>query len=168
MDKKIDRAIIGASAMAAACMMFGIAITANAEIADTELPKEYIYYCEEAGQVYDICPEMIQAIIEQESDGNPGAVGAAGEIGLMQIYPRYHVERSQRLNVYDLFEPEGNILVGADYLAELFAEYQDMGTVLMIYNGVEDAKLRGNNGDYTDYAEEIMQRVEELERLHGK
>lgn len=168
MEKKIDRAIIGASAMAAACMMFGIAITANAESADTELSKEYIYYCEEAGQVYDICPELIQAIIERESAGNPDAVGAAGEIGLMQIYPRYHLARAQRLNIYDLFESEGNILVGADYLAELFAEYQDMGTVLMIYNGTEDAELRGSNGDYTDYAEEIMQRAEELERLHGK
>lgn len=135
---------------------------------DLKLPEEYTQYCEEAGRIYNICPELLEAIIEAESGGDPDAVGQAGEIGLMQIYPRYHVERSQRLNVYDLFEPEGNILVGADYLAELFAEYQDMGTVLMIYNGVEDAKLRGNNGDYTDYAEEIMQRVEELERLHGK
>lgn len=168
MEKKIDRAIIGVSAMAAACMMLGIAITANAEIADTELPKEYIYYCEKAGQVYHICPELIQAIIEQESAGNPDAVGPAGEIGLMQIYPRYHLARAQRLNVYDLFNPEGNILIGTDYLAELFAGYQDMGTILMIYNGVEDAELRGNNGDYTDYAKEIMKRTEELERLHGK
>lgn len=168
MEKKLDRAIIGVSVMAAVCMMFGIAVTANTESTDTKLSEEYVYYCEEAGKSYNICPELLQAIIEAESGGDPDAVGEAGEIGMMQIYPVYHQGRALHLSVYNLFDPEGNILVGADYLAELFAEYQDMGTVLMIYNGTEDAELRGSNGDYTDYAEKIMQRAEELERLHGK
>ena len=113
-------------------------------------------------------PELLEAVIEEESGGNPDAVGAAGEIGLMQVYPKYHRMRAGHLNVYDLSDPEGNILVGADYLAELFKEYGDIGTALMVYNGVLDAEERGKRGSYTDYAEKVMKRAAQLERLHKK
>ena len=132
------------------------------------LPAEYLYYCEKSGQEYGICPELLQAVIEEESGGSPDAVGQAGETGLMQIYPKYHRIRAEHLGVYNLFDPEGNILVGADYLAELFEMYQDTGTVLMVYNGTEDAAERGRKGDYTEYAEKIMERAARLERQHGK
>ena len=140
----------------------------GAALPKPELPKEYIYYCEEAGQAYNICPELLMAIIETESGGDPDAVGEAGEIGLMQVYPAYHQGRALHLSVYNLFDPEGNVLVGADYLAELFSEYGDVGTVLMAYNGTADAEERGNRGEYTEYAEKIMERASELERLHEK
>lgn len=132
------------------------------------IPKEYVLYCEEAGRAYGICPELLEAVIEEESGGNPDAVGAAGEIGLMQIYPKFHLERAERLGARCLFDPKGNIFVGADYLAELFSEYEDAGTALMVYNGVKDAAERGETGDYTDYARNILKRAEHLERLHGK
>lgn len=148
-------------------MVFGT-VKIRAALPKPELPKEYIYYCEEAGQAYNICPELLQAVIEAESGGDPDAVGEAGEIGLMQVYPMYHQGRALHLSVYNLFDPEGNILVGADYLAELFSEYGDIGTVLMAYNGTEDAAERGSRGEYTEYAEKIMKRAAELERLHEK
>ncbi len=140
----------------------------NAADADTELSAEYQMYCEKAGQAYNICPELLEAIIETESGGNPDAVGEAGEIGLMQIYPKYHRVRAEHLGVYCLFAPYGNILVGTDYLSELFREHEDVGTVLMIYNGTENAEELGQCGEYTAYAEKILRRTEELERLHGK
>lgn len=140
----------------------------RAALPKPELPKEYIYYCEEAGRAYNICPELLQAVIEAESGGDPDAVGEAGEIGLMQVYPAYHQGRALHLSVYNLFDPEGNVLVGADYLAELFSEYGDVGTVLMAYNGTADAEERGNRGEYTEYAEKVMKRAAELERLHEK
>lgn len=145
----------------------GVAET-NPAVTDTGIPQEYIQYCVQAGQTYGVCPELLEAVIEAESGGNPDAVGQAGEIGLMQIYPEYHLDRAWRLGVYDLFEPLGNILVGADYLAGLFLEYQDAGTALMVYNGTEDAVCCGENGDYTEYAQGILKRAEYLERLHEK
>ena len=144
------------------------AIVINAAWADTELPEEYISYCEEIGQAYHICPELIEAVIEKESGGDPDAVGELGEIGLMQVYPKYHMVRAEHLGVYNLFDPQGNILVGTDYLAELFKEYEDICTVLMIYNGTEDARERGRKGNYTNYAKRIMKRAEQLERIHTK
>ena len=140
----------------------------HAAWADTELPKEYISYCEQIGQSYHICPELIEAVIEEESGGDPDAVGDAGEIGLMQVYPRYHRVRAEHLGVYNLFDPHGNILVGTDYLSELFKEYEDMGTVLMIYNGTDEARERGRKGNYTNYAKRIIERAEQLERIHTK
>ncbi len=148
--------------------MLLIAVEANACGADTGISKEYISYCEEIGRAYHICPELLEAVIETESGGNPDAVGDLGEIGLMQVYPKYHMNRAEHLKVYNLFDPKGNILVGADYLAELFQEHEDIGTALMIYNGTKDAVDRGMRGDYTDYAKKIMKRCEQLERLHEK
>ena len=86
----------------------------------------------------------------------------------MQVYPKYHMERAERIGIYSLFNPRDNILAGADYLSELFKEYQDMGTVLMVYNGTADAAGLGEKGKYSNYAEKIMERTEQLERLHGK
>ena len=148
--------------------MLLIAVEANACGADTGISKEYISYCEEIGRAYHICPELLEAVIETDSGGNPDAVGDLGEIGLMQVYPKYHMNRAEHLKVYNLFDPKGNILVGADYLAELFQEHEDIGTALMIYNGTKDAVDRGMRGDYTDYAKKIMKRCEQLERLHEK
>jgi soluble lytic murein transglycosylase-like protein len=131
-------------------------------------------YCEEAGERYGICPELLEAIIEEESNGDPDAIGDAGEIGLMQIYPKFHSDRLQRMKDEglstdaNLFAPRTNILIGADYLGELFAEYEDVGTVLMVYNGTEDAEWLGQQGRYTDYAKRILKRSRQLERLHGK
>ncbi len=72
------------------------------------------------------------------------------------------------LGVSDIFDEKGNILLAADYLAELFREYGDVGTVLMLYNGSRDAIERGIRADYTEYAQNIMKRSEQLERLHQK
>lgn len=151
-----------------AALMFLGAVGTDVAGNTAVVPKEYMQYCEEAGQIYNICPELLEAVLEAESGGNPNALGKAGEMGLMQIYPKYHRGRAEKIGVGNLFEPRGNILTAADYLAELFARYGDVGTVLMVYNGTKNAVELGQQGIYTDYAEEVMQRAEELERLHGK
>lgn len=107
------------------------------------------------------------AIIERESGGRADAVNGDCK-GLMQINEKWHTDRMERLGVTDLYDPYGNILVGVDYLAELAAEYDDLYTVLMIYNGTSNAVERGENGDWTDYAKGIVNRSMELERMYGK
>lgn len=114
-----------------------------------------------------ICPELVQAIIEKESRWNPGAVNGDC-IGLMQISERWHRERMERLGVTDLFDPYDNILVGVDYMAELFERYEDPGMVLMVYNGDSRAKDLQATGNLSEYAEWILTRSAELEREHGK
>ncbi len=54
----------------------------------TNATETYIDYCEEIGGRYNICPELIQAIVEKESNYNPNAHGSSDDTGLMQIIPK--------------------------------------------------------------------------------
>ena len=135
-----------------------------AEPRDTWISNEFLPYINTISNQYHICPEMVMAIIEHESSGQADATNG-GCKGLMQINEKYHTERMKRLGVTDIYEPYGNILVGCDYLAELFEEYEDMSVVLMKYNGTLDA-LGRTYENCTKYAKSIMSRTMELERLH--
>ena len=136
----------------------------HVQAADKESLQTYV---EETAAEYGICPELIKAIIEKESDWNPDAYNG-GCIGLMQINPKYQVERMERLSVTDLYDPYSNILIGIDYIAELAEEYQDLYAVLMFYNAGYSAKygLRAwEAGNYSNYAVKVSERAAELERL---
>lgn len=163
--KKRIKWIFFVALMAVIC--FTAQLKLSAENADTFIPQEYVSYCEEIGSEYGICPELLEAIMESESSGNPRAQNGNCK-GLMQINVKYHEDRMQKLGVTDIYDAEGNIRLAANYLLELFQEYQDIGTVLMVYNGSSDALERGEAADYTQYAEKIMERSEQLERLHRK
>lgn len=138
-----------------------------AENADTFISQECVAYCEEIGKQYNICPELLEAIMESESSGNPKAQNGNCK-GLMQVNVKYHKNRMNRLGVSDIFDERSNILIAADYLAELFLEHGDMGTVLMLYNGSKNAAKRGMQADYTEYAKKIIKRSQQLERMHQK
>lgn len=138
----------------------------TSNIKETYLSKEIQDVCIEIGHIYNICPEFIMAIIEAESSGNPLAENG-GCKGLMQIYVKYHKDRMERLGVTDIFDIRGNILVGTDYLAELFAKYDDPAMVLMVYNGDSSAWTYWNSdGAISKYANKILKRSADLELLH--
>lgn len=102
---------------------------------ETDIPEEYQNYCIEIGKQYHICPELLMAMIEQESSGRADVVNETGDTGLLQVNPKWHKERMERLGVSDLTDPYSNILVAADYLEELFQESDgDIYLVLMKYN----------------------------------
>lgn len=132
-----------------------------------EEKESWIDYIEIICQERNICPELVEAIIEAESSWNPKAQNGDC-IGLMQVSESWHQDRMERLGVTDLTEPYDNILVGVDYLSELFERYEDVGAVLMKWNG--DSKLSEylETGELSEYAEKVLERSAELERLHGK
>lgn len=121
----------------------------------------------EIGEQYGICPEILQALIERESSGNPNAENS-GCKGLCQINEKYHKDRMERLGVTDIYDEYGNILVAADYLMELADEYGEISLVLDIYNGNSKAFSNYESGIVSSYAESILERSAELERQHGK
>lgn len=121
---------------------------------------------EEIGSKYNICPEFLTAIAFQESGYNPNAE-YKGCVGLMQVSPKWHVDRMKRLGVSDLREPYGNMLVAADYLLELFKEYGDPVMALQVYNGDSGAEEYWNGKtDMSDYARDILTRSQNLERKY--
>lgn len=122
---------------------------------------------EQVGEAYGICPELLQAIAWRESNYQEKAEGT-GCSGLMQVAEHWHRERMEKLQVKDLYNPEGNMLVAADYLAELFEKYEDPGMVLMVYNGDSRAEEYQQTGELSAYAAAILEKSAQLERAHGK
>lgn len=145
-------------------MALSITFTSTAQPAGSFISEEAQESCVKYGEEYGICPELLMAIIERESAGKVEAENG-GCKGLMQIADRWHKDRMERLEVTDIYDVDGNIHVGADYLAELFEEYEDVGIVLMVYHGEKNA---ANKEKLSSYAEEILTRSAELERMNGK
>ena len=141
-------------------------IIAHAEVAPVQPDIRGMYgtYIDDVADQYHICPELLEAMIERESNGQADAVSTGGDIGLMQVNPKWHRNRMDKLYVTDLTDPYSNMVVAADYLLELFEQYGDLPMVLMVYNGSSDAQERWESGNYTEYAVSIMERTEELER----
>ena len=134
---------------------------------ETYLPDEVQEICVKYGEKYCICPELLMAIVETESSGKQYAENA-GCKGLTQIYEKWHGDRMEKLSVTDIYDADGNIHVASDYLAELFEKHEDAATVLMVYHGEKDAIKRARSGQISEYANKILERSAELERLHGK
>ena len=133
---------------------------------DDGIPTEVRESAEKWGEVYNICPEFIEALAYQESRYKSDVVSADGScIGICQINQGCHKKRMERLDVTDLTDIDQNIHVAADYLAEIFVEHDgEPEIVLMIFNG-DSSWQRGRT---SAYAKEIVERSAELERLHGK
>ena len=85
-----------------------------------DVMQKYTYMiCKQAGVEYS----KALAVIEVESGYTWDAVGKSGDIGYMQIVPKWHMERMERLNCENIKDPYQNVHVGVDYLAELLDRY---------------------------------------------
>lgn len=133
----------------------------------TYISEEAQADCVKYGEEYGICPELLMAMIERESSGQADAVNGDCK-GLMQISQKWHANRMERLGVTDIYDVDGNIHVGTDYLAELFEKYGEAATVLMVYHGEKNAVEKAENGEISKYADWILTRSAELERWNGK
>lgn len=148
-------------------ILFALSNIAIADTRETWISENAYAYCEQIGSQYNICPELLMAVIETESSGQAYATNG-NCIGLMQVSSRYHGGRMQKLGVSNLYEEYDNILTAADYLAELFQKYKEPSLVLDIYNGNSKAMYNYENGILSTYADKILTRASELEQLHGK
>ena len=151
----------------AASLVMPQSVMANEEIEPTHISVEAQVSCYEYGEMYDICPELLMAMIEAESSGNPKAENGDCK-GLMQISERWHTGRMEEIGADDIWSETDNIHIGANYLHELFNRYEDVALVLMVYNGESDAVEKAENGYISDYARKILDRSAELERWKGK
>lgn len=136
-------------------------------IEDTFIDQKYVEMCEVIGRIYNVSPEIMEAMIEKESRGNASAVNSSGCKGLCQVSERWHKKRMNKLGVTDLLDPYSNILVATDYLAELCEDTGDMYTALAYYGGwVNSNGTLKRNAD--SYISSLMKRAEDLEKKHGK
>lgn len=107
---------------------------------------------------YGVEPAVVVAMIERESGFRESVVGDSGRsFGLMQIQPKWHSGRMEKLGCDDLLDPYQNVTVGIDFLAELIGYEKGVEWALMAYNGGPGYanKLRGE-GRVSDYAAGVM------------
>lgn len=80
-----------------------------------------------ADRRYGLPPGFISRVAYQESNYNPNAQGAAGEIGLMQITPRWH----PGVNPYD---PVESIYYAASLFRRYYNEFGSWEAAIAAYN----------------------------------
>lgn len=123
---------------------------------EAEVQDHIFTLCEEK----DIPPEIIFSMIWRESRYQVDIIGDSGRaFGLMQIHPRWHSERMERLGVEtndDLLDPIQNVTVGIDILDELYRKYGDITHAIVAYNKGHYA------GKITGYAEDVLAEAENI------
>jgi soluble lytic murein transglycosylase-like protein len=82
---------------------------------------------------------LVRAVIQAESNGNPQALSPKGAAGLMQLMP----ETAAHLGAVDRFDPEQNIASGTRYLRELLDRFQSVELALWAYNAGPQAVQEG-------------------------
>ena len=86
---------------------------------------------------YGVDPEIFTRLVAKESNWNPNAKGAAGEIGYTQIMAETAVNPGLGVTpLKDRSDPIDNLRFGAEYLGKLIEYYDgDYNKALMAYNG---------------------------------
>lgn len=76
------------------------------------------------GLFHQVEPALIASVIYRESRGDPGARGAAGEVGLMQVKTSTALQHGGLLDPEMLPQPDINIGAGTQYLRYLLDAYK--------------------------------------------
>lgn len=122
----------------------------------------YVAAAYRAGQEHSLDPLLILAVMAVESRYNPVAESLVGAKGLMQVIPKYHLEKlTDHGGESALLEPEVNIQVGAQILHEYQRRFRDTETALQMYAGAFDEPT-------SQYANKVFAEKARLEALRAK
>lgn len=91
---------------------------------------------EQSAREAELDPLLIVAMMAVESSFNPQAKSHAGALGLMQVIPRWHMDKIGHENDHAvLFDPRFNVQVGTLVLVEGLQRYGSLEAALQYYNG---------------------------------
>lgn len=134
---------------------------------DVPLDDDLVLHIIDIADINNIDPELILAIIKQESNFDASAMGDNGHsYGLMQVQKRYHEERMRRLYCTDLLNPYENVIVGADIISQKLRSGKGLEWALMAYNGgnpYADHMLQ--DGKISEYAQNVIQYYNEYKGI---
>lgn len=128
-----------------------------------EAASRFVSIAYRAGSMHSVDPVLILAVIAIESGYNPVAQSVMGAKGLMQVIPRFHLEKlSGHGGEEAVLDPEVNIHVGAQILREYSRRLRDEELALQMYAGAfDEPNSQYANKVYAERArlEPIRQRV---------
>lgn len=99
-------------------------------------PELYRFYISQICEQYypDVDPYIALAVLEIESNYKPYLTSSAGAVGLMQWIPKWHAWRMEKFHLNDMWDPYTNIVVGMDYLHDLYLSTGSWREALYGYN----------------------------------
>lgn len=135
---------------------------------DVPLTEELQLHIIQESEAHGIDPAVIIAMAWRESRYKATAKGDSGKsLGLLQIQPKWHKARMERLDCPDLLDPFQNVTVGVDILADLLDKYDgNISKALMAYNAGAAGANRYwfSKGIYSNsYSEGVLFVASELE-----
>lgn len=119
---------------------------------------------EDSGRRFGVDPMLLVAMIAVESSFNPFAESNVGAQGLMQVIPRYHMDKiGKGKGENALFDPELNVRVGAQVLKEGLRRYGSLESALQYYGGA----LNDPEAAYANKVLTMKQRIAAAARAKG-
>ncbi|MSQ18695.1 MAG: lytic transglycosylase domain-containing protein [Betaproteobacteria bacterium] len=101
-----------------------------------EAAAELVAAAHAAGRIVGLDPILLLAVMAVESRFNPIAESDMGAKGLMQIIPKYHLDKlATHGGEAAVLDPWVNILVGSQILREYASRGGNLATGLQQYNG---------------------------------
>ena len=94
------------------------------------------------GRRNELDPLLILAVIAVESRFNPIAESEQGAVGLMQIVPRFHMDKVATGDAPTFLLPHANIAIGARILKDSIRRGGGEIAGLQLYNGSFDDETR--------------------------
>lgn len=122
---------------------------------------KYIDAVDHASKAYKIEPELLFAVMQQESGGDPNAESHAGAKGLMQLIDSTAAE----MGVQDPFDPVQNVHGGAKYLRQQIDSFGTLEHALAAYNAGPGAVRK--YGGIPPYAE-TEDYVKRVTNIYGR
>ena len=103
-----------------------------------ESAREMVRTAFREGRRNGIDPLLILAVIAVESRFNPIAESEQGAVGLMQIVPRFHMDKVADTGAPTFLQPHANIAIGARILKDAIRRGGGEIAGLQLYNGAPD------------------------------
>ncbi len=118
------------------------------------------------GKKYNLNPELLAAMMNEESGQNPGAISPKGAMGLMQLMPG----TAKQYGATNPFNPEQNLDAGAHYMSDLLRQYHgDLRLALSAYNaGPENVEKYGGTPPFKetqDYVDRVIRQFQALSEM---
>ena len=113
-----------------------------------------------------LAPELVYAVIEQESRFTNQAVSPKGAAGLMQLMP----DTQATFGVSNPFDPVQNVTTGTRFLKAMLVRFKDLRLALAAYNAGPETVARAGDvpaiPETVQYVQRILTRYAMLQESH--
>jgi len=125
---------------------------------DTDYTSQFDFWFHVWEKEFDLPEELNKAVATHESLLDPNVVGCSGDLGLMQLNPRYidsYLDDLGWVWEFDWEQPRDNIMLGSFILSQNLAYYDgDIEKALSAYNaGIGWTNKNGIKRSYVDNIE---------------